>query len=286
MILKDALKTILKPVFQKEEDLNLFLSASDVSAIDFTDEVMANFNKVYLTRDRALTDDDILRATQKDARGYVFGSVDQKLKHLIGKLSTEDQAAINGEKDTLLKIEKLSSAIDNLSKNEDVKKASESFRKKEEELHQKISGLETNIKDLNTNFVKERSGFKVDYFLRNKIAGMKLAPEFSSDKHKEFLASSTIDFLKKTYHLEFDDTSNSVPLRRSVDGAIVDAYEGNAKLSLDDVLKKELEPYIAKNTSEGGDNDRSTYTPPPPRTMQTDQPQTLHEIRLKAAGLI
>lgn len=277
MKLTDWIKQIITPLVEKPEDADLFLSASDLKAVEVPDNIEKAFNTKYLTRERAIADEEIIRKTQKDARGYVFGSVDQKLKHLISKFSTEDQAAINGEMDTLLKIEKLSGAIENLSKNEDVKKASEAFRKKEEDLHKKISDLEINLKEKDTNFAKERSGFKVDYFLRNKIAGLKLATEFAGDDQKEFLAASTIDFLKKNYHLEFDDVSSTVPLRKMVDNAVTDVYEGNTKLTLDDVLKKKFEPFIEKNNSTGATT-TTTHTPPTQaQKIPTDQPLTVRD---------
>lgn len=278
MKLKEWLKTIILPLVEKPEDADLFLAASDLKEVEVTDDLAKAFTTKYLTRERALTDEDILKKVQIGARGMVFDSVDLKLKHLINKLTPDDQAIINSEPNTLLKLEKLSTALDNLAKNEDVKKASEAFRKKEEEFHKKISDLEGTIKEKDSNFAKQLSGHKVDYFLRNKVAGLKLAPEFASDKHKEFLAASTIDLLKKSYHLEYDEASQSVPLRKSVEGALVDVYEGNTKLTLDDVLKKEYEPYIEKNNS-GGKPD-TTHKPQQPvvRAPLSDQP-TLHDLR-------
>lgn len=277
----DFLKSVLTPVFKKPEELDLFVSASALREIEIPDEIVTEFNNKYLTRERALTDEEILKKVTKDARGYVFGSIDQKIKKLKGKLTDEDQRAIDAEPDTLVKMELLDKALDNVGKGgeESTKKISEAARKREEELHGKISSLELQLTEKSNNFDKEIKGVKLDYALRNKLTAFELAPEFSSEKHKNFLASSTIDSLKKNFILEFDEKDDSiVNLRKSVDGAIVDVYEGNKKITLSDVLAKEYDPYIKKSNS--GDHN----PPPVPQRQQmpTDRPLTLKDKMIAA----
>lgn len=279
----EFLKTVLTPVFKKPEELDLFLSASALREIEIPDEIVTDFNNKYLTRERASTDEELVKKFNKDARGYVFGSIDQKIKRLKAKLTDEDQRIIDAEPDTLVKMELIEKALDNIGKGgeESTKKISEAARKREEDLHQKISSLETSIKEKNTTFDKEIKGVKLDYALRNKLTAFDLAPEFSSEKHKSFLASSTIDSLKKNFILEFDEKDDSIiNIRKDVDGVITDVYEGNNKVTLNDVLKKEYDPYIKKSNS-------GEHTPPPPTPHQqipSDQPLTLKDkMRLDAA---
>lgn len=265
--LTEWLKDIIAPIVDKPEDAELFLSASDLKAVELPDDMVTKFNQKYLTRERALTDEQIIKKFSIDAKGKVFDSVDLKLKQLKGKLSQEDQDAIDAEKNTLIKLDLLNHALDNLGKNEDVKKINEAFRKKESEWHEKISSLENTLKEKDATFDKEIQGVKLDYALRSKVAGFKLAPEFSADKHKDFLADSTINNLKKNFILEFDEKDQSIiHLRKEVDGVITDVYEGNKQVTLNDVLQKEYEPYIAKSTP--------GHTPPPDRKVQvpTDRP--------------
>jgi hypothetical protein len=282
--LSEFLKTVLAPTFKKPEDLELFVSASALRDIEVPDEVASEFNNKYLTRERAITDEDLVKKFNKEARGYVFGSVDQKLKKIKGKLSEDDQRAIDAEQDTLVKMELLERALDNLGKGsgaEETKKISEAARKREAELHEKISALEGTLKQKDSNFTNEIKGVKLDYALKSMLSSFELAPEFSSDKHKSFLADSTINSLKKNYILEFDDKDDSIiQLRKNVDGVITDVYEGNNKLSLTDVLKKEYEPYTKKSTP--GDH-KNTPPPPPRNELPTDQPLTLRD-RIKAAA--
>lgn len=279
--LTDWLKEIIAPIVDKPEDAELFFAASDLKAVELPDDMVAKFNQKYLTRERALTDEEIIKKFSLDAKGKVFGSIDLKINHLKGKLSQEDQDAIDAEKNTLIKMDLLNKALDNLGgKSEDVKKINEAFRKKESEWHEKISSLENTLKEKDATFGKEIQGVKLDYALRSKVAGFKLAPEFSADKHKDFLAESTINNLKKNFKLEFDEKDQSIiHLRKEVDGVITDVYEGNKKLTLNDVLQKEYEPYIAKSTP--------GHTPPPERPkaeLPTDRPVTLRDRILADAA--
>ncbi len=281
MKLPDFLKSVLAPVFKKPEELDLFVSASGLRDIEIPDETVTEFNSKYLSRERALTDEELVKKFNKDARGYVFGSVDQKIKKLKARLSEDDQRAIDAEPDTLVKLELVERALDNLGKNDDVKKISESARKREAELHEKISSLEKAITEKDSTFGKEIKGVKLDYALKSMLSGFDLAPEFSNEKHKSFLADSTINSLKKNFILEFDEKDDSIiNIRKNVDGVITDVYEGNNKVSLTDVLKKEYEPYI-KKSSPGPDHKNP---PAPPRQeLPTDRPVTLRE-RIAAAA--
>ena len=279
--LGDFLSEILAPVFKKKEDLDLFVAASALREIEIPDEVRADFNAKYLTRERAFTDDEIVKKFNLDARGRVFSSIDLKIKDLLPKISKEDQDAINAEPNTLLKMELLNKAMDNLGKGDDVKKLNEAFRKKESEYHEKLSAYEEQIKQKDSTFGKQIKEVKLDYALRSKVAGFDLAPEFSSDKHKSFLADSTINTLKKNFVLEFDEKDESIiHVRKDTDGVITDVFEGNNKVTLADVLTKEYEPYIKKSNSAG-------HTPPPApgvkaQTIPTDKPLTLRDKMLAA----
>lgn len=277
MKLTEWLKTILVSVVEKPEDADLFLSASDLKAVEVPDDIQKSFNEKYLTRDRAMSDEKIIRELDKKAKGQILDMVDARVKKIIPLLSDEDQKLIALESSSLNKLEILANAIPNLSKNDDVKKASEAFRKKEADLHEKISLLEGEIKKKDATFDKQIKDVKLDYVLRTKVAGFDLAPEFSDDEHKNFLADSTIHFLKSNYKVEFDDKDERVlHLRKEVDGATTDVYEGNTKITLDDVLKKKYEKFLKKSAGAGSEKDK----PNPERKRQelpTDRPVTLRE---------
>jgi len=284
MKLTDWLKQVILPLVKSPEDADLFLSASDLKAVEVSEDMQKAFTDKYLTRDRAVADEEIMRKLTLEARGRVFDSVDLKLKKVKALLSQEDQDLIDNEKNTLLKLDLLEKAIQNVGsgKSDDVKKVNDAYRKKEAEFHEKITALEDTLKQKDANFGKQIKDVKLDYALRTMVAGFELAPEFASEEHRNFLAESTIHSLKQNYKVEFDEKDERVlHLRKEVDGATTDVYEGNTKVGLTDVLKKKYEPYLKKSAGAGNGG----HNPPPEKKKQelpTDRPLTLKD-RMAAA---
>lgn len=278
MKLTEWLKTILVSVVEKPEDADLFLSASDLKAVEVPDDIQKAFNERYLTRDRAMSDEKIIRELDKKAKGQILDMVDARVKKIVPLLSEEDQKLLALESSSLNKLEILANAIPNLSKNDDVKKASEAFRKKEAELHEKISTLEGTIKQKDANFDKQIKDVKLDYALRTKVAAFELAPEFNDEEHRNFLADSAIHSLKQSYKVEFDDKDERVlHLRKEVDGATTDVYEGNTKVTLDDALKKKYEKFLKKSSGSGSDQGKPNPEQRRKQELPTDRPLTLRE---------
>lgn len=286
MKLTDWLKTVITPLVKTPEDADLFLAASDLKAVEVSEDMQKAFNEKYLTRERAVTDEEIMRKLTLEARGRVFDSVDLKLKKVKALLSQEDQDLIDGEKNTLLKLDLLEKAIQNVGsgKSDDVKKVNDAWRKKEDEFREKIVSLEDTLKQKDANFGKEIKNVKLDYALKSLVSGFELAPEFSSEEHRNFLAESTIHSLKQNYKVEFDEKDERVlHLRKEVDGTTTDVFEGNTKVTLNDVLKKKYEPYLKKSAGAG----TGGHNPPPTekkrQELPTDRPTTLRE-RMAAAA--
>jgi len=278
MKLNEWLSPIMGQLFEKKEEADLFVSASALKDIEVPDEVAAKFNQKFFTPERAIADENIIKKANIDARGRVFDSVDLKIKKFITKLSAEDQASINAEPNTLLKLELLDKALDNLGKNDDVKKINEQWRKKEDDLHQKINGLENTIKEKESTFTSKVKDIQIDYALKNKLFGFQLATEFDTEEHKNFLAESTINSLRKNFLVELDEKNPSIlHLRKNVDGQISEVFEGNTKVTLDDYLKKKYDPYLKKSGAGTGDNPPKPPTTKVPVTTPSDQPKTLRD---------
>lgn len=291
MKLPDWLKTILTQIVEKPEDADLFLAASNLRDVEVTEDMVKAFNKKFLTRESAANDPDLVKQFQKEARGYVFGSIDQKIKKLLPFVSQEDKAAIEAETDTLKKMEMLEKVLPNLGKgsggdaDEKVKTISEAARKKEKELHDQNENLTKEINNLKSGFESKLKDAKLDYLLRTKVMGFELAPEFSEDKRKSFLADSTIGRLKQEFVLESDESTGTIHLRKNIDGAVKDVYEGNKLVTLDDVLKKEYEPFLKK--SNGSDPKGHNPQQQQIQVPLNDQPQagmTLKQMIAANAG--
>lgn len=285
MKLSDFLKSTIDPLQIKNNDLEAALQASALREIEIPDEVKDKFDRTYFTKDRALNDEDINRSLQKEARGYVFGSIDQKLMKLFPMLNEEDVAEINNEKNTLVKVDLLNKAIQKIKEsghNEDAKKASARAREIESQLRAELDKLQKDLVNKDEAFKKERSKIELNYALREKIKSVKLAPEFDSDaRKKEFLANSTIDTLTKNFVLEFDETNRSdIKLLKDVDGHLKEVFEGNTKITLDQLIAKELEPFTQKSNA-GATQTQNT----PAETFKTpsDKPLTLRDMQMAGA---
>ncbi len=283
MKMNDWLLQIGANIFPKKEDLEAFASNPALKDVEVKSEHIAEFDKNYLTRARALSDQEIIDKVHKDLQGKILGSVDAIIeKSILDKLSAEDRELVRNEKNTFLKMNLLATSLDHLSKNDDVKKVSEVARKNEKELREKITTLEDTIKEKDSTFDKKIKDTQLDYAMKNKLHGIELAPEFQSTK--EALAELKLMSLKKNYVLQFDEKDPlKINLRQNVEGLIKEVFEGNKLLTLDDVLKKEYEPFTKKSTS--GDN-------PPIQKQEvripTDKPSsgaTLRDMRRAEAGV-
>jgi hypothetical protein len=286
MKVSDLLKTIIDPIGIKNNDLEAALQASALKDIEIPDEVKDKFDRHYFTKERAMNDEEIVKQLRYEARGFTFGLVDEKIKKLLPLLNEEDAAEIKATQMTIDKFEKLEKAINKIKSSgntEDVKKASQKAREIEEQLRGELDKLQNELKSKDENFTKELKSKELGFALREKIKSIKLAPEFDTDSYKkEFLANSTIDKLTKTYHLEFDESNRSdIKLLKNIDGHLKEVYEGNTKITLNDVIAKELEPFTQKSPANekpsGNSNQQKTFEAP------SDKPMTLRDMQKAGA---
>lgn len=288
MKVSELLKTIIDPIGIKNNDLEAALQASALREIEVPDEVKEKFDRHYFTKERAMNDEEIVKQLRYEARGFTFGLVDEKIKKLLPLLPEEDVAEIKGTQMTIDKFEKLEKAIAKIKASggstDDVKKISQKAREIEEQLRGEINKLQNDLRSKEENFEKEIKSRELNYALREKIKSVKLAPEFDADSYKkEFLANSTIDKLTKTYQLEFDESDRStIKLLKNIDGHLKEVYEGNTKVTLNDVIAKELEPFTQKSPANTKQSDSNPQ--PKPFELPSDKPMTLRD--LQRAGTI
>jgi len=281
---------VIDPLGLKDQDLEATLQASALGELELPDAVKDKFNETFLTPERAAADDRVL----SKARGAAYSMAEQWLaKKVLPKLKEEDQEEFLKAPQLKDKIDFLEKALGNLAAApaDDVKKIEEKWRKTESELRNQIKDYEDTLKKSEETKKAELEGLKLDYALRTKFAGIKLAPEFDDEDKREFLANSTIDHLKRNFVLQIDEKNPStIHLRRSADGAVVDVYEFEGEtrqtpFTLDDVVKKRYEKFIAKNNADP-DKSKSQQQPDNQRQMQipSDKPLTLADMHKAAAG--
>lgn len=283
MKVREFLRSITDPLKLNDQELETALQASALGEIDLPDSLKSKFNENYLTPDRAAADDRVL----SKARGAAYAMVEQRMaKLIIPKLKEEDQKAINEAPQLFDKLALMEKAMDNIATapTEDVKKVQETWRKTEAELRTQIKTFEDDFKKAEETKKSELEGLKMDYALRTKLAGIKLATEFDDDDKKEFLANSTIDFLKRNFVLQTDEKNpGTVHLRRNADGAVVDVYEfegekRQAPFTLDDVVKKRYEKFTSKNNAEPDKDKDKQQQQKTTISTPSDKPITLSEM--------
>lgn len=281
MKVREFLRSIVDPLKLNDQELETALQSSALGEIDLPDSLKGKFNENYLTPDRAAADDRVL----SKARGAAYSMAEQWLaKKVLPKLKEEDQKGFTEAPQLKDKIDFLEKALENLAAApaDDVKKIEEKWRKTEAELRGQIKTFEDTAKQAEETKKAELENLRLDYALRTKFAGIKLAPEFDDEDKKEFLANSTIDHLKRNFVLQIDDKNPStIHLRRNADGAVVDVYEFEGEkrqnpFTLDDVVKKRYEKFVPKNNA---DPDKSKDQPKQTTTtIPSDKPLTLSDM--------
>lgn len=286
---REFLRSIIDPLKLNNQEIETALQASALGEVELPDLVKDKFNENYLTPERAAADDRVL----SKARGAAYSMVEQRIaKKLLPKLKEDDQKGYTEAPQLMDKIDFLEKAIENLAQApaEDVKKIEEKWRKTESELRTQIKTFEETAKKTEETKKTELESMKLDFALRTKFAGIKLAPEFDDDDKRDFLANSTIDFLKRNFVLQTDEKNPStIHLRRNADGAVVDVYEYEGEkrqtpFTLDDVVKKRYEKFIAKNNADPGKDPKQQQQSPKQIQIPSDKPLTLSDMHAHAAA--
>lgn len=294
MKLNDFLRKVLEPTGLASTDMEMVLSASALKEIEVPDTVEPKFSSFYMTKDRAMNDPDINKEINKKLWATYADKSEEKILPIFDSLPEDVKAEMKAipkdEPNRFYKyIEILNKGVGKLkdsTSSEDVKKVSEKFRQTEAELRKQITEHEETIKRKDTEAQKKVDEVFLDYGLRSKISAMEFGEAYAKEDLKNLLIDSTIKSLKTDFVLEIDKGNpTKISLRKNQDGALVDVYEGNKQVTLDDKLATHLEPYLKKSNggqqagNNGGGETRKQVV------IQSDKPKTLDQIiREKAAA--
>lgn len=284
------LTEVLQKIFNKEafpdNDVETVFSASALKDIEFPDAAFSKFNQVYLTRDRAENDTELVKKLTTKNWGFFLDDFDKRLKKIADILPDEWQTRYfaipknesNSTYDRLLLLGDAISHLKDKGANEDVKTASEKFRKLEKELRAQLQAEQDEKKKIQEDFSAKEQGIKMNYALRSKLTGYlpKLDPALvKTDVHKNFIIDSTISSLQNEFLLEFDKDNQSAINFMKKDRT--DVYDGNTKVTLDKWIEKQLEPYVVKNG--GGEVNTDSKNESRKKVEMNGQGQSLHEKR-------
>lgn len=247
----------LFPDAEFHNDLTTALASSALKDVEIPDAAVKKHNEVYLTRAAAENDSDIAKSFKNKNWGYFADEIEKHLKKMVATMPEDFKTkyyAIKDEKDAIYeRLNVVKEGIQHIAEkgqSEDVKTAAERHRKEVKEHKDKIAALEASIKAQSEEFASKEQGIKMSYALRSKLNDFmpKLDQNILNTQAKrDFLIDSTINSLQSQYLLEFDkENSSSINFLKK---DRTDVYEGNQKVTLEQYIEKQLEPYVVKNNA-------------------------------------
>ena len=292
MKLKEFLTQILPAAHFKTAGLETVLAASALNEIEMPDEVLTAHGQHYMTADRAINDPNVVKELKAKHWGHFADTIERDIKQIVAILPDDfktkyyaiPETQVNGIYDRLKVVKEGVAHVSEKGTGEDAKQAAEKYRKLEKELRDQIKGLETAVETEKSNAQATIAREKTNYALRSKINDFfpKLDPNlFKQEAQKNFLVDSTINSLHSNFSLEIDKDNPSVINFRKKDGT--DVYEGNTKVTLENYLEKQLEPYTVKNN--GGNPPAKPSNGQPAPIKSNEGVMDAKARRLAAAGV-
>jgi hypothetical protein len=233
--------------------------------IELPDELNTKFKEVFISRERAKSDAGIIEHVVKDERKKIFDIFDKKIETLLPHLLKEDVDEIGKKFQTFEKFDLAVKGVENMQKNskgkvsEDVQKIQDDFlakMKAKEDSHKKEL-LDQQNKFQETQF---------EFVVKDKLKSYKLAEQFTSitDNLSQL---AIIDLKSKPYKYKLE--SGGVAIYKEENGIDVFAFEEGkeSKVTLEKLLDKFVDPFIAKSQGGSGTTPPNGHKPPTPGTL-------------------
>lgn len=266
----DFLKRVLTEAKVKPEVLALI---TDNLPDELPEEAVTSYEQNLFTLDRAQADPELTRTMQARAFKALNDGWDKDFNSFAEQLDADTAAKIKAEKFTRKKWETIAEALKKGSGASDDEKQKTS-RKEIEALHAQLREKESMLETVKKEADGRVMDFKKDYLLSEKLGTIEFADPFKPLKHmlKE-------DFMRKLSQKSIIlavENDQLVPRRKSETGELMDVFEANTKVGLDDLIKKELQDFIKKSAGGGGQQQQQQQ-----QNYKTDAPKqglTLDEI--------
>jgi hypothetical protein len=254
-----------------------------LSEIEVPDEFQAKHQEIFISKERAKHEPEIIEAITKEDRKTQFRIVDEKIKTFLPLIGQDQATVITNTFETYKKLDMLTTAVGDAIKNakgkvsEDVRKVEEEWaakvRLKEEDFAKQIAAKETEFKDK-----------QVENIMRSKLLSYNWADAFQPVK--EALSKAAIVELKSKPYVFDLETDGSVAIRRKDEGGVLrDVFEDEKRLTIDKVLDKFVDPYVKKSNPDTTNQPPQASGTPQPRPAMPEKVETLAERRAAAAAL-
>jgi hypothetical protein len=218
-----------------------------LNEVEFPDELQTKFSEVYISRERAKNDEDIINHVVKTERKNIFDAVDKKLEPFYDLLGDDHKNVLKNTFQTFQKLDMLNTGLHESFKGAK-KVTDQDVRKVEDEWAGKLKAKEEqHAKDLQAQEQKFKD-VQFEYVVKSKLLGYNISEQFQNVK--EHLTQMAIIDLKQQPYL-YEIENGSVVIRQEKDGIKRDAFEPGteAKLTLEKMLDKFVDPFVKKNNS-------------------------------------
>jgi hypothetical protein len=212
--------------------------------IDLPETFDARFSEVYLTKERAMSDDTVISEITKKSNKAAFTAIDEQVKELLTFVSDEDKQKINSVFSTAEKVKLLKPALDVALTKVKGKATQEDVRKVEEEWSGKVAAIQATAKAEKEALAKNLQDQQFDFYVANKLSGYNVTKEFTPMRDK-INQMALIDLRSKGYRYEFEN--GVVAVRQEKDGVVRDVFNGDKKVTLENLLDGFIDPFIAKS---------------------------------------
>lgn len=253
---KDFIKELATKGSIKSADLETALAASALNDIELPDDFVSGFDNAFLTTDRAKNDPAIVAEIQKSSNRSAFAAFDEKLPGFLQFIDPSDADDIRKTEQTYEKYDKLKVALKK-AKEAGRGKINEDANKILEQKNQEITEMKAAHKaELKAQEEKINSAI-TNGILKTKILAFKFADAFTP--LRESIAELITNNVRGKFTLSMD--KGELKLLQAVNGSdsLVEAFEGNEKLTVDKLLERELDKFIAKSNGTG----KEGGSPPP-----------------------
>jgi hypothetical protein len=263
----------------KESKFDLTKLGGEITAeTDLPEEAVTSYANNLLTRERIEADPDINKTMQARAFKALNDGWDKDFhSYAEANLPKDVAEKIKAEPFTRNKWDLIRKNLNTGggSADEKVKAANAEIAKLHGELQTKEAAIATNKKEYEGQLL----GFQKNYLLTQKLSGAQWADAYidlKSDLQDKFLKTIS----EKSIILDLSN-GQLTPKRKTETGELLDYYEANVKVGLDDLITKELGKYFKQSAGAG-----APPNPNPKPVPGTTPPQGLTLAEMERAKVL
>ncbi len=270
------------------ETLKVNIPAETLTAlesIELPDEIGAKFKEVFISKERAKNDSEIIDHVVKEERRNIFGVFDKKSETFLSLIADEDKEEISKTFQTYEKYSKLAVALEKAMK-ANKGKTSEEVQKIQDELTAKIKAQTDFYKQKEEEWSAKFEETQFEFTIKDLIKSYNLADAYKA-KIDSITKLAIIDFKEKPFKYKLENGKYAI--LKEKDGIQSYAFEEGTenKLTVEKQLDKFMDDFTAKSAGgAGGEGDGKTKPKPTPTPTPTPGGNTLADRRRMDAARV